>query len=509
MTNTDLGACDQFVTELRRSNLVDHGQLESVLEEFLRHHPYPDPDSLADRLVNQGVLTRFQADRVLQGKTAGLVLGPYILTDAIGTGSMGTCHKAQSTEDKKSYAVKVLPRRSMWNVRLARRQVKVFGQFSHPAVVPFVDVGTAGGSHYLAWPFVEGESLEALMGRLGKLNAVAAAYIGQQVAAGLALAHQHGLFHGLLKPSNIMIAPNGSVRILDFGIGSLLAENEGESLVDTMSTANSLTSGLDCSSPESIMEPTNRTCVGDQYSLGCVLYWCVAGHYPFAEGSAVEKMMAHQFKEPIPLATAVADIPPAFAAIVERLMKKKPEDRYLGIDQVAEALAPLAPVDPAIALRDSSAQALTMTPAPMLTKAMVGPPRSDSTRVRIPQPTAKPELAAELPAAPPFAKPVAPRSMPAQPAPQSSPQETVTMSAAIQPTQKSFRAYLAARSSGTFPIHQSSVQDTMPVQEYAAPYELDQAAEDSRRPAFGLIGFLALGATFAIACFLVVHNLIK
>ena len=74
-----------------------------------------------------------------------------------------------------------------------------------------------------------------------------------------------------------MIGPDNQARILDFGIGSLLVENEGESLVDTMSTANTLTSGLDCASPESIMEPTNRTPAGDQYSLGCVLYYCLTG----------------------------------------------------------------------------------------------------------------------------------------------------------------------------------------------------------------------------------------
>ena len=114
-----------------------------------------------------------------------------------------------------------------------------------------------------------------------------------------------------------MIGPDNQARILDFGIGSLLVENEGESLVDTMSTANTLTSGLDCASPESIMEPTNRTPAGDQYSLGCVLYFCLTGRVPFPEGSAVEKMMAHQTKEPMPITELAPDVPDGLIAIVE------------------------------------------------------------------------------------------------------------------------------------------------------------------------------------------------
>src|SRR5207249_12016313 len=139
-----------------------------------------------------------------------------------------------------------------------------------------------------------------------------AAFVGMQTTQGLAACHSQGIFHGLLKPSNVMLGQDLTVSILDFGIGSLLVENEDESLVDTMSTANTLTSGLDCASPESIMEPTNRTPAGDQYSFGCTLYFCLTGHYPFPEGSAVEKMMAHQFKQPTPLKELVPDVPEAF-----------------------------------------------------------------------------------------------------------------------------------------------------------------------------------------------------
>ncbi len=340
MVTNDLGACEWFVWDLRRSGLIDRGQLDQIVSEFLKRNPRAEAPALAEYLVHQGTLTGFQAERILNGKTQGLVLGPYVLLDAIGQGSMGQVYKANSKNDQNFYAVKVLPRRSMWNVRLARRQVRSFGQFSHPVIVPFVDVGTAGGLHYLVWPLVEGQSLETVIQQHGKLSVSQSAMIGVQVAQGLAVAHQNNLFHGLIKPSNLLLGSDNQVRILDSGIGSLLVENEGESLVDTMSTANTLTSGLDCASPESILEPTNRTPAGDQYSLGCVLYNCLTGQMPFPEGSAVEKMMAHQNKEPTPIKEYAPEVPDVVVEVVHRLMAKKPEDRYSGLDEVVEALEP-------------------------------------------------------------------------------------------------------------------------------------------------------------------------
>jgi serine/threonine-protein kinase len=343
MVANELGACEWFVWDLRRSNLIDRGQLDQIVGEFLSKNPRAEPPQLAEFLIQQNILTDFQAERLLQGKTQGFVLGPFTLMDALGAGSMGTVYKAQNKTDNQWYAVKVLPRRSMWNVRLARRKVRSFEQARHPAVVPFVDVGTAGGMHYLAWPYVEGQTLDkALAQNGGKFPPALAAHYALQVAEGLDVCHHQGLIHGLLKPSNIMIGADHHVFILDFGIGCLLAETEGESLVDTMSTSNSVTSGLDCASPESIMDPTNLTPAGDQYSLGCTLYYLLTGQFPFPDGSAAEKMMAHQFKQPKPLLEANPEVPAELAAVVEKLMQKTPENRYQGASEVVEALRPLA-----------------------------------------------------------------------------------------------------------------------------------------------------------------------
>ena len=182
MTSTNLGACEWFVWDIRRSHLIDNETLDQAVAAFLMQQPQGEPPALAQHMVEAKLLTPFQAERLLQGKSHDLVLGPYALLEAVGAGSMGAVYRAVSTKDHKPYAVKILPRRSMWNARMARRQVTAFEKCKHPAVVPFVDVGTAGANHYLAWPFVEGESLQSLVQREGKLGPERAAQLALQTA---------------------------------------------------------------------------------------------------------------------------------------------------------------------------------------------------------------------------------------------------------------------------------------------------------------------------------------
>jgi serine/threonine protein kinase len=146
--------------------------------------------------------------------------------------------------------------------------------------------------------------------------------------------------------------------------------------VDTMSTANTLTSGLDCASPECIMEPSNRTPAGDQYSLGCVLYYCLTGRVPHPEGSAVEKMMAHQTKEPEPIKSFAPEVPDGLANVVAKLMAKKPEERYSGCDHVVEALEQY--------VGDARSRAGAAPPAPKSGNRMiVGAPRPGGSAQRM------------------------------------------------------------------------------------------------------------------------------
>src|SRR5215510_4136577 len=106
MVTTELGACEWFVWDLRRSNLIDRGQLDQIVGDFLQKNPRAEPAELAQFLVGKGILTDFQSERLLQGKTQGFVLGPFTLMDALGAGSMGTVYRAVNKTDNQPYAVK-------------------------------------------------------------------------------------------------------------------------------------------------------------------------------------------------------------------------------------------------------------------------------------------------------------------------------------------------------------------------------------------------------------------
>lgn len=417
--STDVGTCEWLVSEVTRSYLIERGQLEPLASDFVKQHPYADANALAEHLIEQRMLTRFQAERVLEGQVKSLVMGPYILLEPIGAGSMGAVFRAEGKADRLHYAVKVLPMRSLWNVRLARRQVRAFSELPpHPAVVPFVDVGTAAGTHYLVWPLVEGETLETRVQRDGPQAPAEAARIARQIADGLQLCQRHGVFHGLLKPSNVMIGPDGQVRMLDFGIGALLAENKDDSLMDTMSTSQASAGMLDCAAPESILDPTRRNAQGDQYSLGCVLYFALTGQVPFPEGNAVDKMMAHQTKDPPAIRELNPNVPAGLVGVVDRLMEKVPEDRYRGFPEVIAALdgADLSQLPPL-----PSTDHLTLTPPPSAAdRSSVALPSSAMTRssaaFKLPSPPLQPRPAGQAPAAPPHPAPP-PAAPPAAEAP--------------------------------------------------------------------------------------------
>lgn len=364
MTTVEPACRDDVATTLQQFGLIGQDALNR-----LRSGPDSPAAPALAALVEAGHLTRFQAQAVQRGLAAHLVIGDYVLLELVGAGTMGTVYKARSRADGVLYAVKLVPRRSVINLKVLAEKVEALKRVRHPRVSAMVQVGTHNEWVYAVYPFLEsGEKLDAVIRRVGRLAPRQAAQVAQQVASGLRAYHRLGLFHGLLKPNDVVIGKDRRVRVLDFGVGFLLACERGKALLSTTTNAKAMTRGLDCASPESIMDPLARTPAGDQYSLGCILYFCLTGRFPFPDENPVKKMLGHQFEQPEPVRRRSPQVPERLEALVDRLLAKKPADRYPDIGAVVEELqeltadapapppvlpvAPLAPAAPSAKLEE-------------------------------------------------------------------------------------------------------------------------------------------------------------
>ena len=332
---------ERLVRELIDAHVLDETTAGPHVAAFEAGGSTGGTSALAAVLVRAGLLTQYQADRAVAGEAGKLALGPYTLQQPIGAGSFGTVYRAVRRSDGKLFAVKVLPLRSLWNVHLAKKQSQIFaGLPPHRAIVPFVDIDSAGVSHYLVWPFVQGETLDDRVRRLGPLPPAEVVRIMAEVADGLVGCHQKGIVHGLIKPANILLTAEDQPKLLDIGIGAILTENlaDGESMLDTISTTSTMVGMIDCAAPETLHQPTLRNAAGDAYGFGCVLYYLLTGVVPFPDGTVVHKMIAHQTQEPVQVRARNPNVPLGLARLTEQLLAKKPDDRPRNMASVRDSL---------------------------------------------------------------------------------------------------------------------------------------------------------------------------
>jgi serine/threonine protein kinase len=294
----------------------------------------------------------------------------YGIVRKLGVGGMGSVYLAQHRVMDRPVALKVIRPDLLDNATLIERfhrEVKSAARLAtHPNIVAAYDAEQAGDSHFLVMEFVDGVDLAHLVKRYGPLSVEDACRAIKQAAEGLEHAHQRGMVHRDIKPQNLMRTPDGQVKILDFG----LARFASESLPDlvpafgsgTQSTASdhggriTLTDMLlgtaDYIAPEQASEPRWADIRADIYSLGCTLYYLLAGHPPFPDGNLAQKVASHAELKPKPLTEVRADVPARLAVIVERMMAKNRNARFQRPAGVAEALATFA--DPSAAKKRTS-----------------------------------------------------------------------------------------------------------------------------------------------------------
>jgi tRNA A-37 threonylcarbamoyl transferase component Bud32 len=267
----------------------------------------------------------------------------------LGYGGMGEVYLPEHTVLGKKVALKVLPAHRVGDaeaVRRFQREMRVQARMNpHPNVAAALHASDYQGRCYLVMEYVPGINLQELIRRRGPLGWEEASGLVRQIAVGLDYVHQHEIVHRDLKPSNLLLTPDGTVKILDLGLARhrpaevLLADG-------SLTSDGAVLGSLDYLAPEQARSAGQADARSDLYSLGCTYYYLLTGKAPFADRAGLEKITSHARDVPPSLRQERPDVPEPVAAVMEKLLAKKPEDRHPSARDLIEALDTAAPAIP-------------------------------------------------------------------------------------------------------------------------------------------------------------------
>lgn len=346
---TILANATEFFEHLQQSKLLTDKQFDSALET-LGELCESDAMTVAKALVKAGILTRLQAQRLLEGRTRGFFINQYRIDEVLGSGGMGWAYIARDQKTGEEVALKMLCEQNSDDAGLVTRfrlEAEAGKRLNHHAIVHTREIGKSvglyGQVHYMVMDLVRGVGIDEFVALGGPIAWPVACHIALHVAAGLQHAHRHGLVHRDLKPSNILVDENSNAHILDFGL-SVASQS---ALDDEFSLA--MIFGQDCLgtadyiAPEQARDSFQVDRRADLYSLGATMYFMLAGRVMFPDcEKRSEKLEAHWNREPQSIGELVPGLPQGVAQIVHKLLAKDREKRFATAREVAVALQPFA-----------------------------------------------------------------------------------------------------------------------------------------------------------------------
>jgi serine/threonine protein kinase len=351
----------------------------------------PEPgDAFLDRLKQRSPSHDVPPPSAVAGWLENGRLGQYEVLGPLGTGGMGSVYRARHVELGKLVALKVLPVERVCEVNIARfrQEARALGLLDHPNIVAAYDAGEHRGVRYLVMALVDGVDLGQLVERRGPLPVADACELIRQAATGLQHAYERGLVHRDVKPQNLMLAANGTVKVLDLG----LARAFGDTTAETLTAVGAMLGTADYLAPEQWDSPHEADTRSDIYALGCTLYHLIAGRPPF-EGyrTVLAKLEAHQTIPPPPITNHRPAAPAELTVVLDRMLAKSASDRFATPAEVVEALRPFtAGAD--LARLHGTEGVVASTPAAAVATPDPGVLETTPVRTRPPQLTRRPVL---------------------------------------------------------------------------------------------------------------------
>ncbi|MCD8139058.1 MAG: serine/threonine protein kinase [Planctomycetaceae bacterium] len=331
-----------FATLAIAHRVLTREQLEEAERTINREAEAGKPRRpVEDVLLEKGVLKSDQVWAVYKAKerlirdarARGQRIGGYEIMGKLGEGGLGVVYKARQLSMGRIVALKVLHERWVTDDEFRKRflvEARLVGRLSHPNLIQVIDVGRYKSTLYFSMEFVDGEAVDAILDREGRMDLQSTVSIAIQVASALEYLHQRRIVHRDVKPGNIMVTKGGIAKLGDFGFVK-------SSLESVLSTEGEVLGTPDYISPEAARGEKNLDFRSDLYSLGTTLYHMLTGNPPFG-GSVSDVMDQHIKSEPKSISSITKDLPPKMIEVVEKLMKKRPADRYQNFSELLNDL---------------------------------------------------------------------------------------------------------------------------------------------------------------------------